>query len=84
MIGYLGRQPDRDLLFFFSYLSFCRQYTSIYALEILRGQRKKLVHAFFDLDIRLYQEGIFPYPFGLLIAEATKLGPYFDKKNIIE
>ena len=29
LIGYLGRQPDRDLLFFFSYLSFCRQYTSI-------------------------------------------------------
>ena len=56
----------------------------LHYIKILRGQRKKLVHAFFDLDIRLYQEGIFPYPFGLLIAEATKLGPYFDKKNIIE
>ena len=54
LIGYLGRQPDRDLLFFFSYLSFCRQYTSIYALEVLRGQRNKLINTNFDSDLCPY------------------------------
>ena len=51
----------------------------LHYIKILRGQRKKLVHAVFDLDIWLYQEAIFifPYSYALVTAEATKVGPYY-------
>ena len=75
LIGYLGRQPDRDLLFFFSYLSFCRQYTSIYALEVLRGQRNKLIHTVFVLFDAMIL--VFPYSIAPAYCRTKKIRAYF-------
>ena len=62
---------------------FIRDLLWLINLELLRGQRKKLIHAVFDRLVQIFEhinEGtlVFTESFSLVFAAATKLGLIFN------